>query len=298
MKEALLLDLRRLLILRELSQRGTLTAVADALGYSPSTMSQQLTQLATEAGVPLLEPVGRQVRLTAAAQLLVRHAETLLSQMERAEADLAAARAGPATLRLVAFQSAALALIPAALAQLASTAPNLRVEVTVAEPELSVPALAAREFDIAVIEEYPHRPLPRRPDTERAPLLADELLLAVPSGWPTELTELADRPWVMEPEGTDARDWSTAICRSADFEPDVRFTSTDLLMHRALVDSGHAAALLPRLSGVLAGATTCTVALPGRPERRLFTTIRRGAGGQPAIIAVRSALSAARDEQK
>jgi DNA-binding transcriptional LysR family regulator len=290
------LELRRLRILRELSRCGTLTAVADALGYSPSTISQQLTQLAAETGVPLLEPVGRRVRLTAAAQLLVRHTETLLSQMEQAEADLATVRTGPATVRVAAFQSAALALIPTALTQLATTVPQLRVEVTVVEPELSVPALAAREFDIALIEEYPHQPLPRRRDTERAALMADQLVLAVPSGWPTVLTELADQPWVMEPQGTHARDWSTAACRSADFEPDVRYTSADLLMHRALVDSGHAAALLPRLSGIRTNAATSVAALPGLPERHLFTTIRRGAGNQPGIIAVRTALTAARIE--
>ena len=55
-------ELRRLRLLHELAQRGTLAAVAEALSYSPSTISQQLAQLERDAGVPLLVPEGRRVR--------------------------------------------------------------------------------------------------------------------------------------------------------------------------------------------------------------------------------------------
>jgi DNA-binding transcriptional LysR family regulator len=82
-------DLHRLRLLRELEHRGTITAVAAALSYSPSTISQQLSLLETEAGVPLLEPVGRRVRLTPQAEILVRHADIVLRQMEAAEAEIA-----------------------------------------------------------------------------------------------------------------------------------------------------------------------------------------------------------------
>src|SRR6266705_1613443 len=65
--------LHRLRLLRELKVRGTLAAVADALSYSPSTVSQQLSQLETEVGTPLLERVGRGVQLTPQARILVEH---------------------------------------------------------------------------------------------------------------------------------------------------------------------------------------------------------------------------------
>lgn len=287
-----MLDLHRLRILRELAHRGTLTAVAQALGYSASTISQQLSQLETEAGTSLLEPAGRRVRLTAQAEVLVRHTEALLSQMEEAEAELAAVKPGAATVRVASFQSAALALMPAALTYLARTRPQLRVELTLLEPEASLPALVARDFDLAVIEEYPHRPVPRPPEIEQRELMSDDLVLAAPAGWPSELARLADRPWVMEPIGTRARDWSTAVCRAAGFEPDVRHTATDLIMHAVLVDSGHAAALLPRLSGTNTSPATTIAPLPGNPKRRLFTAIRHGARRHPAITAIREALNA------
>ena len=85
-----MLDIHRLRLLRELDRRGTLAAVARALSYSPSAISQQLTQLENETGVTLLEHVGRGVRLTEQALILVRHTDAILERLELAEADLAA----------------------------------------------------------------------------------------------------------------------------------------------------------------------------------------------------------------
>ena len=82
-------DVHRLRLLLELSRRGTLSAVAAALSYSPSTISQQLSQLEVEVGTPLLEPAGRRVRLTPQAEILVSHAETVLRQLEAAETAVA-----------------------------------------------------------------------------------------------------------------------------------------------------------------------------------------------------------------
>ena len=86
-----MLDVYRLRLLRELDRRGTLAAVARALSYSPSAISQQLSQLETETGVTLLEPVGRGVRLTPLARILVTHTEAILERLEEAEAELRAA---------------------------------------------------------------------------------------------------------------------------------------------------------------------------------------------------------------
>ena len=135
-----MLDLRRLRLLRELARRGTITAVAEALSYSPSAVSQQLTALEKETGVRLLEPAGRRVRLTAQADLLVAHTEGLLEAMERAEAALAQSLNETAgTLRVAAFQTAVLALLPRALTLLEQHHPALRIEATELEPEAALP---------------------------------------------------------------------------------------------------------------------------------------------------------------
>ncbi|WP_033344233.1 LysR family transcriptional regulator [Catenuloplanes japonicus] len=281
-----MLDVRKLRLLRELKHRGTLAAVAAALSYSPSAVSQQLTQLEAEAGVPLLEQVGRRVRLTAQAEILVAHTEVLLERLELAEADLAASAVEvTGVLRVATFQTVALTLLPPALSRLAERRPGLRVHVTELEPPQSMPGLIARDFDLAMGEEYPGHPLPRLPELERAELTEDPLTLAAPPAWgATTVADLAARPWVMEPSGYASRVWTTGLCRAAGFEPDVRFESTDLLLHARLVETGHAAAFLPRLIG--AG-----LPLSGAPTRRIFTAVRRGAGRRPGVIAFREALT-------
>ncbi|MEV6396252.1 LysR substrate-binding domain-containing protein [Streptomyces sp. NPDC051907] len=293
-------DLHRLRLLRELKHRGTLAAVAAALSYSPSSVSQQLSLLESEVGVPLLEPVGRRVRLTPQAEILVAHTEAVLERLERAEADIATSLADLAgTLRVASFQTAALALVPTALTLLREAHPRLRVHVTQTEPEKSIPALLARDFDLVVAEEYPGSPDARPAELEQEDLCDDPLRLARPrgvegagpAGAREALRELAGHPWVMEPEGTTARHWAMTLCRTAGFEPDVRYESTDLLLHLRLVEQGHAAALLPDLVWSGGRPTVALRPLPrGQGTRRVFTAVRRGRSRHPAIQACRRAL--------
>jgi DNA-binding transcriptional LysR family regulator len=213
-------DLHPLRLLRELKHRGTLAAVAAALSYSPSSVSQQLSLLGSEAGVPLLEPVGRRVRLTPQAEILVAHTEAVLERLERAQADIATSLTElTGTLRVASFQTAALALLPAALTLLRAAHPRLRVHITQMEPERALPALLARDFDLVITEEYPGNPNTRPAQVEQEDLCDDPLRLARPhhaarrdggaSADPREvLRALAGHPWVMEPEGTAARHWA------------------------------------------------------------------------------------------
>src|SRR5699024_12537435 len=91
------LSLRRLRMLRELHRRGTVPAVAAALHYSPSGVSQQLTQLERDVGVVLVERYGRRIRLTDLGLLLAEHAEEILASADRASIALEQAQGGVAT---------------------------------------------------------------------------------------------------------------------------------------------------------------------------------------------------------
>src|SRR3954451_1033477 len=111
-------------MLRELHRRGTIAAVADALQFTPSAVSQQLAALEREAGVELLERAGRGVRLTDAALVLVDHADALLDRAAIAAADLApAAGSVSGRGRIGAFQSAALRIAIPAIEALGRDAP-------------------------------------------------------------------------------------------------------------------------------------------------------------------------------
>ncbi|MGO1539518.1 MAG: LysR family transcriptional regulator, partial [Leucobacter sp.] len=130
-----MLDIKRLRLLWELKARGTVAAVAEALKYSPSAVSQQLGLLEQEADIQLLRRVGRTLEFTVAGEVLVAEAEELLAGLERAEAALHSVRAEVSgTIRVAAFQTAMLALMPQAIRQLREKHPRLRVEIVQYEP--------------------------------------------------------------------------------------------------------------------------------------------------------------------
>ncbi|TFD28577.1 MULTISPECIES: LysR family transcriptional regulator [Cryobacterium] len=294
-----MLDVRRLRLLRELKIRGTLAGVATALAYSPSAVSQQLALLEKEAGVVLLKKVGRRVQLTPQAEILVEHTTHLLERLELAEADLRASTTTVSgTVRVAVFQSAALAVIPRALTFLAEEFPALRVEVTEREPERGLFDVAARDFDLVLAEQYPGHTRAHWPDLDRVNLATDALRLAVPPAENSRvgadrLEDTAGLPWVMEPVGTASRQWATQLCRSAGFEPDVRFETADLIAHIRLIESGNAVGILPDL--VWAGRMPAVQLhdLPGTPHRTLFSAARRSSAGRPGVVAVRGALDRA-----
>ena len=286
------LDLRRLRLLRELKIRGTLAAVAEALAYSPSAVSQQLAILEKEAGIPLLVPAGRRLQLTPQAEILVKHTTHLLERLELMEAEMNASLTEiSGTVRLAVFQSAALGIVPQALTALAADYPDLRVEVTQREPESALESVWARDFDLVIAEEYPGHSARRLPELDREVLCFDRLRLGTkPDSGIRSIAEAATIPWVMEPRGTASRHWSEQVCRAAGFEPDVRFETADLQAHIRLIESGNAVAILPDL--VWAGRTPSVdlVDLAGAPQRTVFTSVRSASAGQSTILACRLVL--------
>src|SRR5919205_68912 len=252
-----MLDLRRLRLLRELHDRGTIAAVADALRFTPSAVSQQLALLEREAGVPLLERAGRGVRLTDAALVLVGHAEALLERAALAEADLAAAAgtvAGRA--RIAGFESVALRLALPAMAALARDAPGLRCELVEAEPEQALPALALGDVDLVLGDEWQHQPVRLPPGVERHDLLEDPVHLVLPADHPAArrhpravpLADLAGEAWATGHPGMGWDAMTHRACRElGGFDPDVRHRTNDPTISLALVARGLAVCMLPAL---------------------------------------------------
>ncbi|WP_284230078.1 LysR family transcriptional regulator [Arenivirga flava] len=290
-------------MLAELERLGTLTAVARAMDYSPSAISQQLALLEREAGTPLMERVGRGVRLTDPARILAAGAREAADVLERAQSEVARTTGRvEGTLRVASFQTVTLALLPAVLVALGQEQPALRVELAQREPAEAVDGVLAGTFDVVLGEEYPGGIIPLRPRMDRAPLGTDELRLAVPEVGPwsgaTTIEDLHDAPWAVEPEQTEPGRWAYALCRTAGFEPRVLFEGEDLTTHAHLVRSGLAVALLPDLLGAGRMPGIRSVRLPGAPERTLFTLTRAARAMHPAVLAFRSALATAFAQQQ
>jgi DNA-binding transcriptional LysR family regulator len=289
-----MLDLRRLRLLRELSERGTIAAVADALQFTPSAVSQQLAMLEREAGVPLLERAGRGVRLTDAALVLVEHAGAMLDRAALAEADLAAA-AGTVMgrARIAGFQSVLVHIAMPALAALRRDAPRLRCEVVEGEPEQALPALALGDLDLVLGDEWQHQPRRLPVGLERHELLCDPVRVVLPAGHPaTSLAELAGEAWVTAQPGMAWEEMTQRTCRRlGGFEPDIRHRTNDATIALALVACGQAVTLLPELP--LAGRELDVAVRPiGPVSRAIFAVTRAADAARPSTQAL---LAAVRD---
>jgi DNA-binding transcriptional LysR family regulator len=294
-----MLDLRKLVLLRELHARGTVAAVAEALAYTPSAVSQQLAQLQREAGVPLTERVGRRLRLTDAGLRLVEHAEVLLGRLEEAEAELDdAASAVHGRVKLASLQTPLLSIVPPALDALRQRHPQLRVELFEMEPERSLPAVVLGEYDVALAEEYDDVPRPRYPELERHELCRDPIVVALPNVHPAaararvRLSDISDEPWLSAHAETQFAQMQLRICRVVGgFEPDVQHWANDIAILIALVAAGQGVVLLPGLARAERDHRIAVRAIEGADvARTIYALNRRTNAARPSVRALITAL--------
>jgi DNA-binding transcriptional LysR family regulator len=291
------LDPRRLRVLREVALRGTITAAADALGYTPSAISQQLSALARASEPRLVERAGRRVRLTEAGELLVARTEPVLTALEEAQAALERWRETiGGDLRVAAAGSVARELVIPVAAELAGEHADLRVTVRESEPDGAMVALRLGELDVAVVHEYDLERRPAPEEIERVELFTEEMRLAAGTGRfgePVELGALAGEVWAAEPAETSCGRALRTACRAAGFEPDVRHRANDVALLLQMAADGHGVTLVPALGQPEShpGVAIRPVAGPDL-ERRLFAAVRRGTARRPALAATLDALRA------
>jgi DNA-binding transcriptional LysR family regulator len=294
------MDLRRLRFLREFEERGTLGAVATALDYSPSTISQQLALLEKEVGTPLFEKAGRGIRLNDAGRLLAEHARVLLSAAEAAEADLAALSGDiRGTVRAGGLQSAARRLLIPALAGLRDRHPRVRVEIFELELEQALPGLRLGAVDLVIGDEYDGHPRPRPAGLRFTLLLEEPIKLVLPpahplaaAGGPVALRDLRDEAWTASAEGTGHHAMVIGTCRAlGGYEPDLRHRSNDADVQLELVRAGAAVALMPPLAMPADDPTLAIRDIAESTLRRRLVAVTRDTPPAPALTAFLQAVS-------
>jgi DNA-binding transcriptional LysR family regulator len=255
-----MLNVNRLRVLREVAQRGSFSAAADALSYTQSAVSQQIAALESETGMALLERLPRGVRLTGAGRTLVEHTEGILAQLEAAEEELAAlAGLRGGQLRMASFPTAGAALMPVAIAAFRASYPEVELTLAEGEPQEIAPRLQAGEFDLALLFEFeearesPARAAARE-NLKRVELLEDPLYLALPRGHrlagkrALRLEELRGEAWVQTSQASPCARHVVRCCHTAGFEPNVAFESDDYQTVQGLVAAGVGVALIPELA--------------------------------------------------
>ncbi len=296
------MELRRLNLLHEFARRGTVAAVAEALSYSPSSVSVQLAELEREAGTQLLRRTGRTLELTPAGIRLAEHAAQALTADEAVRTELAALSGTPrGRVRMTFVQTPALALLSTALRELAETAPDLRVEVKHSETAPALADLRSRAVDLVVGIDYDPIPVPRHRDVDRCDLIREAVLLCIPpdhplaaAPGPVSLAAFEDAAWAADFPGSGHRTALEHLCnRLGGYAPDIRHHTDDALILRALVASGQAVTIL---AAFIATATPQVAARPiaeGAVHRTIFTAVRASTVDAPAVKAVREALQSA-----
>jgi DNA-binding transcriptional LysR family regulator len=292
-------DLRRLRLLRELQVRGTLGAVATALGYTPSAVSQQLAVLEREAGVRLLQKAGRGVQLTDAGRLLAQHADVLLSAAHAAQADLASLRDEVrGTVRAAGFQSATRRLLIPAVAGAHREHPQVRVELSELEVEQALPELRLGSLDLVISDEYDGHARPR-PSGLRYEILHEEplrLVLPVRHRSATRsprvaIAELRDDVWVAGAAGTGHHALVISVCRSlGGYEPDLRHRSDDADVQLELIRTTGAVGLMPQLTLPTGDPALAYREVAGASITRRLVLITRDGPTAPALDAFIAAV--------
>lgn len=292
------LDVGRLRLLREVGLRGSIAAAARAVGLTPSAVSQQLAQLERETGVALVDRSPRGVALTGAGHALAGRAGQVLDVLAAARADLDRLHGsvtGPVSVAAVA--SAAATVVSETAHTLREQQPGIELTVVATEPERGIGLLLRGEVDIAVVDEYDYVPL-ALPEGAVVRELANEPLVLVRSAGDsrtaTDLAQLADADWVMPPEEAACGRAVRAACRTAGFEPRVRWETDDMLLLVRAVADGHGLAVLPRRS-VAADVAPVRIGPLRSPAlaRRLRAVARASAAARPVIAEVLAALEGA-----
>lgn len=220
-----------------------MTAVAGALDYTVSAVSQQLALLEREAGTPLFERRGRRIGLTEAGLVLAGHAETILAAVEDAGHAMESARAGVGTtLTAGVWASVATTLLPAGIRVLARDHPGIEVRSRELAPEDTTGAVRDGSLDLAFVLDYSSYTMARVPELNRTPIAVESLHLVAPRGsidaGEVALRDFAGKPWVLAHPRSHFGRAVRLACREAGFEPDIRHEAGEQSTALALVAAG------------------------------------------------------------
>ena len=297
-----MIDLAALTSLRAVDTHGSVVGAADALGFTPSAVSQQVKRLEKQTGVPLLERVGRGVILTDHRRHLVDAGVRLLADLEEVESGLHH-RTGTVSghLRLTAFSTAMRGLVAPVVRDLRTAHPDLALSLTEREPWDTIDLVATGQSDLGVVHRWGDVPITIPDHLEATQVAHDVADVIVPVDHPladrarVSPRDLVDEGWIATPDGTICRQWLTRMYAGTGRLPRIAHTAMEFDSHLALVRAGLGIALVPRLGRQPLGADLVGVpAHDPEPTRDVIAVHRRSMAESPAIKAVLRALAQSR----
>jgi len=294
-----MIDLAALGALRAVGTSGSVTAAAETLGYTPSAVSQQIKRLERQAGVPLLERVGRGVVLTTHGRHLAEQGARLLGDLEALQSDLhRQANTVAGHVRLAAFSTAVRGLVAPALPPVLRAYPGLRVGITEREPWDAISDVATGQADLGVAHSWGDVPLPIPRHLTSTTLACDLAEVIVRrdhrlAGYPVvRPADFADEDWAATPEGSICRQWLNRMFDGTGRLPRIAHVSMEFDSHLALVRAGLGIALIPRLGRAALGPDLVAVPVADPvPSREIIAVHRASMSDSPAIEVLLAALA-------
>ena len=284
------METRRLQLLLELSRSGSMREVAETVGTSTSTVSQQIAALAQETGATLIEPVGRGVRLTPAGRRLAEHAVDILAAVDAARLDLDPQAEPVGTVRVAGFASAiGRALLPIVSA-LAVSHPRVNLIFHEHEPAEAFELLAADNIDLALTYDYNLAPVVLRPDLQATRLWSTRWGLGIPAGDAATGTSVEifdafrDQAWIGNSRNSADEQVLRSIAALAGFQPRLTHTADSLDLVEDLILAGLGVGLLPHNRPVRAGVDIAALNDPAVTLRAYAVTRRGRAGWSPLAL--------------
>jgi DNA-binding transcriptional LysR family regulator len=295
------METRRLRLLLELSRLGSMRAVADELGITTSTVSQQIAVLGGEVGAPLVEPVGRRVRLTPAGRRLAEHAVPILAAVDAARRDLDPTAEPAGTVRAAGFATAVRRSLLPVVAHLAQHRPAVQLHIAEHEPAEALGLLAGDDVDLALTYDYTLSPAAYDHTVDATPLWSAAWGLAVPaSGETTAGNAVAvfarhrDDDWIVNSRNTADEDVVRTIASMAGFAPRVIHRADSLDLVQDLIIAGLGVGLLPADGPTPSGVRLLPLADPD-VRLRSYVLTRVGRTAWPPLALVVDLLTADRN---
>ena len=292
-----LFDIRRLALLLEVVEQGSITAAAELMMYTPSAVSQQLRKLEQEVGQPLLNRRSRGVVPTEAGQVLAGHARKIVWQMQAARSDLgqiAGLKRGSLTVGT--FPTLAGSFLPIVIRTFKKRYPAIGLSLRSARFDELVADLQSGVTGLCLLWDYPWNPF--RDDSIRVTeVFRESTVILVARSHPladreqVTMEELRNESWIVRAEAHPVVEVLQRSAHDAGFEPVIGFLANDYQEAQAMVSVGMGVAMVPKTAVALQHPDVKVLSLgSAAPLRRILLAQREDKVYAPAEVAFQSTL--------